>query len=54
MDDLGETQRMAYNFELEEIRLAYSAEEISRKLAKRMRDNVYLMMVELDTNMELA
>ena len=54
LDDLGEIQRMAYNFELEEIRLAYSAEEISRKLAKRMRDNVYLMMVELDTNMELA
>ncbi len=54
VDELGEIQRMAYNYELEEIRLAYSAGEISRKLANRMRDNVYLMLVELDTDMELA
>lgn len=54
VDDLDDVQRAAYNFELEEIRLAHSREEISRHTANLMRDNVYLMLVDLDADLELA
>ena len=54
VDDLDDIQRMAYNYELEEIRAAYSREEISRRTANEMRDNVYLMLVDLDADLELA
>lgn len=54
VDELEDIRRMAYNFELDEIREAYSAGEISRQMANRMRDNVYLMLVDLDADLELA
>ena len=45
---MEEVQRLAYQIELEEIRYAQGRDDISRELAKEMRDNVYLMLVDLD------
>lgn len=49
MDDIA---RLAYRYELEEIRDAAEREDITRDTAKLMRDNVYLMLVDLDEGLE--
>ena len=52
VDHQEEVERMAYNFELEEVENALEREELTREGAKRMRDNVYLMLVDLDSHVE--
>ena len=47
---MEDVQRLAYNIELEEIRYALGRDEITRETAKDMRDNVYLMLVDLDAD----
>lgn len=54
VDYLVDIQRMAFNIELEEIQAAHERGEISRQTANYMRDNVYLMLVDIDADMELA
>ncbi len=43
-----EVQRYAYHVELEEVTNSLKEGRISRGTAKRLRDNVYLMLVDLD------
>lgn len=40
--------RMGLRIELEQIQLAYEAKQISRGMAQRMRENVYLMQLDLE------
>lgn len=47
-DRMDDVERFAYNVELEEIQNACERGAISRTTAKDMRDNVYLMLVDLD------
>ncbi len=54
VDDMEDVLRMAYNFELQEIRRAYEEGRLSRRASNIMRDNVYLMLVDLDADMESA
>lgn len=44
----NEVKRMAYHYELEQIQEAYEAEQLSRAHAKRLRENVQLMQMDLD------
>jgi Na+/H+ antiporter len=44
-----EIERMAYHMELDEIDDMQDSEEITRSTAKRLRDNVYLMLVDLES-----
>ncbi|MBQ9069299.1 MAG: hypothetical protein IJ131_09650 [Eggerthellaceae bacterium] len=53
-DDLSDIQRTAFGFELEEIRAAYDEGIIGRRTYATMRDNVRLMLVDLDADLELA
>ena len=46
--ELMELERDAYNLELEEVAQLLEEGQISRGAAKLMRDNIYLMMVDLD------
>lgn len=50
-DHLESAERLAYHLELEEIQNALAEERISRKCAKQMSDNVYLMMVDLEISL---
>lgn len=43
-------RRFALQVELEQIQIMYEEERLSRASAKRMRDNVYLMQLDLDNN----
>lgn len=43
-------QRRAYKFELEEIHAALQRDDIKRSTAASMRDNVYMMLVDLDAD----
>ncbi|WP_283171041.1 cation:proton antiporter [Curtanaerobium respiraculi] len=47
-DKTDAIERLAYNIELEEIQDALEAHRITKATAKHMRDNVYLMMVDLE------
>ncbi|MEC4175581.1 sodium:proton antiporter [Adlercreutzia sp. R7] len=44
----NEVKRTAYHYELEQIQEAYEAEQLSRAHAKRLRENVQLMQMDLD------
>ncbi len=46
--DLMELERNAYNLELDEVAKLQEEGQISRGAAKLLRDNIYLMMVDLD------
>jgi Na+/H+ antiporter len=50
-DGMEEIERFAYNVELDEIRYSLGRGDISRATAKEMRDNVYLMLVDLDAHL---
>lgn len=41
-------KRFAYRYELDQIQAMYEEERLSRAAAKRMRDNVYLMLMDLE------
>ncbi len=47
-DKVGQIQRLAYNMELDEVQKALDEKRISRATAKEMRENVYLMLVDLE------
>lgn len=47
-DDADDIRRLAYQLELEQIQKAYEQERISRHEAADMRDNVYMMQMDLD------
>lgn len=48
IDQTDDVRRLAYQLELEEIQRMYERERIDRQAAKNMRDNVYLMQMDLD------
>ena len=50
IDDAEDIQRMAYQIELEQIRKMYEEDRIDRQEAASLRDNVYLMQMDLDDN----
>ncbi len=50
-DKANEVKRFAYQFELEQIQTMYEEERLCRDTAKRMRENVYLMQLDLEDNM---
>ncbi len=50
IDSTSDIERAAYNIELDEIGEAYENDLIDRSTAKSMRDNVYLMLVDLDAH----
>ena len=47
-DESDDIRRFAYGTELEQIQRMYEEERISRQEARNMRDNVMLMMMDLD------
>ncbi len=47
-DRAEEVKRAAYYYELEQIQEAYEADLLSRGAAKRLRENVQLMQMDLD------
>ena len=47
IDQTDDVRRLAYQLELEEIQKMYERERIDRQAAKNMRDNVYLMHMDL-------
>lgn len=47
-DESDDIRRLAYQMELEQITRMYDAERISRQEARSMRDNVFLMMMDLE------
>lgn len=47
-DESDDIRRFAYRTELEQIQRMYEEERISRQEARNMRDNVMLMMMDLD------
>ncbi|MGI6591557.1 MAG: cation:proton antiporter [Eggerthellaceae bacterium] len=47
-DNLDEVMRTGYHLELEQINKRFEENEISRSLAKKLRDNVHLMQLDLD------
>ncbi|MDO4290570.1 MAG: sodium:proton antiporter [Eggerthellaceae bacterium] len=49
-DRTEDVRRFALQVELEQIQIMYEEERLSRASAKRMRDNVYLMQLDLDNN----
>lgn len=49
-NDMDDIERRAYAWELEEIQDSYDAGDISRGRARRMRDNVYLMQIDLENH----
>lgn len=49
-DRTDEVRRYALQVELEQIQTMYEEERLSRAAAKRMRENVYLMQLDLDDN----
>lgn len=53
-DGLEDVQRSAFNYELEEIHDAFERGEISRQTHNYMRDNVLLMLIDLDADLERA
>lgn len=48
VDESEDIRRLAYQLELEQIQKAYEQDRISRQEAGKMRDNVYLMQMDLD------
>lgn len=48
IDQTDDVRRLAYQLELEEIQRMYERERIDRQAAKSMRDNVYLMQMDLE------
>ena len=49
-DRTEDIRRFALQVELEQIQNMYEEERLSRAQAKLMRDNVYLMQLDLDNN----
>lgn len=50
-DNMHTIERTAYTIELDEIQKALDEGKISRKYAKSLRDNVYLMLVDLEMDL---
>lgn len=50
IDEAEDVQRMAYQIELEQIQKMYEDGRIDRQEAGRMRDNVFLMQMDLEDN----
>ncbi len=50
-DHTNELKAYAYQLELEQIQQMYEEERITRTQARRMRENVHLMQLDLDSNM---
>lgn len=50
-DSVDDIKRFAYQYELEQIQMMYEDERLSRACAKRMRENVYLMQLDLEDTM---
>lgn len=50
IDEAEDVQRVAYQIELEQIQKMYEAGRIDRQEANRMRDNVYLMQMDINDN----
>lgn len=48
LDQTDDIRRLAYQLELEEIQKMYEMERIGRQAARNMRDNVFLMQMDLD------
>lgn len=48
VDESEDIWRLAYQIELEEIQKAYEQDRINRQEANQMRDNVFLMQMDLD------
>lgn len=48
-DRLSDIERFSYNVELDEIRNSLTKGDLTRADAKKLRDNVYLMLVDLET-----
>jgi len=51
MDDTDDVMRKGYLFELDEIQELYERDEISRGLMKLLRENVYLMQLDLENRL---
>ena len=49
-DRADDIRRYGLQIELEQIQSMYEDERLSRAAAKRMRENVYLMQLDLDDN----
>jgi CPA1 family monovalent cation:H+ antiporter len=47
MDESEDIRRLAYQIELEQIQKMYEEDRITRKDAKKMRENVFLMQLDL-------
>ncbi len=47
-DDVDDIKRLAYQLELEQIQKMYEQDRISRQEARNMRDNVFLMQMDLE------
>lgn len=50
IDKTDEVKRLGYQLELEQIQQMYEEERLSRATARRMRENVYLMQMDLENN----
>lgn len=48
IDKTEDVKRLGYQLELEQIQLMYEDEQLSRATARRMRENVYLMQMDLE------
>ena len=51
LDDTEEVMRQGYRYELDEIQMLYDNGDISRGLAKLLRENVYLMQLDLENRL---
>ena len=49
-DKARDIERMGLYLELEQIQTRYEEGELSRACAKRLRENVYLMQIDLEDN----
>lgn len=45
---IGEVTRLGLSFELDQIQNMYESDRLSRSAAKRLRENVYLMQIDLE------
>lgn len=50
LDKTEDIKRLGYQLELEQIQQMYEDEQLSRATARRMRENVYLMQMDLEDN----
>lgn len=51
LDDTEDVMRKGYRFEIEEIQALYDDDKISRGLMRRLRENVYLMQLDLENRL---